>query len=128
MAGSRTGALLVLALVAGPAAADPELPDLLFNCRLAGAKRVYLVDRSRSMLFDQGSEHPAQLSEDAVESEWTQPWSEGTRMRHQVRIGRLDGTLHYRVDEIDANGEVLAAQVSASGNCSREKIHPRHFR
>ncbi len=128
MRGVRAGALLVLALTAAPAGAGPELPDLLFNCRLAGVKRVYLVDRSRSMLFDQGLEHPARLSDEAVESEWFTPWSTNTRMHHRLRIGRLDGTLSYQVDEVDGEGGVLAQMVATTGECSREKIHPRHFR
>ena len=108
--------------------AKDEAKDLLFNCRLAGVKRVYIFNSSRGKLIDQGNEHPAPLRTDSLQSEWQHAWSAHTRMRHRVHIGRLDGELSYRVDELDESGEVLSQFVLETGRCSREKIHPRHFK
>lgn len=115
-------------LCIAPVSAQDDAPDLLFNCQLAGVKRVYLVSQSRGTLFDQGNEHPAQLRKEAVTAEWLQPWSERTNMRHRLHVGRIDGVLTYQVDELDEDGKVMSQLVSETGICSREKIHPRNFK
>jgi hypothetical protein len=120
--------LLALLLPATPAAAQDSEADLLFNCRMAGVKRVYLVDMSRRTLIDQGSTYPATVSDDAIDAERLQDWGPQSRMRHRVHIGRRDGALVYEVDELDASGTALSRVVSETGICSAEKIHPRHFK
>jgi hypothetical protein len=128
---TATDSLACAALLALPlpiAAAQDGDADLLFNCRLAGVKRIYLVEMTRRMLIDQGNAYPAQVSVDAIDAKHLQDWGPDTRMRHRVHIGRRNGTLVYPIDELDSSGTAVSRVVAESGTCSRERIHPRHFK
>ena len=102
--------------------------DLLFHCYLSDAKHSYSVDMSNMVLFDnQGWVYKASIDENIIEATREQKWDEKSSMRHRLRIDRKTGSIRYAVLQVSTETNVESSFVLEDGECSPEKIHPRHF-
>ncbi len=123
---ARAILLFCMAGACGHALAD-AVPDLLFNCNLAGQKRAMTLEGARNILWDSGNAYAAMVTPQSIDATWLHPWSSDSTMRHRMVIDRQAGKLTMEVDELDMGGVVLNEMVRETGACSPEKIHPRNF-